>query len=586
MATNNAVNSPLNGTTGTGQFVGDTSAVLKGNNYAVDVGTVNSYSVVFSPVIASLVDDFKIDVLIDNTNTGASTLTVDSNPAKNILNADGTSLSANALLAGMIATFAYNGTEFQLMNSALSSSSVTAQNIQDQTFVYSGSVSNIGNDYSATFTPVFTSLQAGQKISILSPAANTNNTQSAFATLDVDGLGAVIIAINSQGGIIPAYINALGLSTIHDLEYDGTYWVLLNPANSVVATNLLSQSYLFDPVDMGGFNDYIIDLPYLYVDLSGFPITGSKISFVANNDNSGASTLTISGGPPISIITNNGNLVGGEFISGRTYELVYIGGTWTLLNPSNLVNGAQVQNGVFNSAIDLGVADAYVVTLSPPVFSPGRGLLISFVPDTNNNGASTIDIGYGAILLQKENNVDLIDNDLVIGVTAHCIYNSGAGNVILLNPQSHNSYTIYGTQTNDNAPTGYIGEFISDQLPFGTPVALTSGVVSNIIQIDVGPGDWDIWGAVSFGGNILTLTSVQIGWLSTTSATLPTSDFYNTEIYGASGLAVYAVARACFNVPTIRISVNTITTIYLSAYSEYTVSSADVCGNIRARRVR
>ncbi|MDR3473322.1 MAG: tail fiber protein [Devosia sp.] len=84
--------------------------------YIADSGTTNALAATFSPAIGSLSVGLAVNVKVGNTNTGASTLNVNGLGTTTILNGDGSALVAGQLVAGMIATFAYDGTSFQLIN--------------------------------------------------------------------------------------------------------------------------------------------------------------------------------------------------------------------------------------------------------------------------------------------------------------------------------------------------------------------------------------------------------------------------------------------------------------------------------------
>lgn len=87
------------------------------NNYVIDTGGANSYAVAFGGSIttsytAGLLFVFKAA----NANTGASTINVNSLGAKNILNQDGSALSAGQIIANSLVMLCYDGTSFLLMN--------------------------------------------------------------------------------------------------------------------------------------------------------------------------------------------------------------------------------------------------------------------------------------------------------------------------------------------------------------------------------------------------------------------------------------------------------------------------------------
>lgn len=162
-----------------------------------------------------------------------------------------------------------------------------------------------------------------------------------------------------------------------------------------------------------------------------------------------------------------------------------------------------------------------------------------------------------------------------------------AGNFVTINTaqsvtggKDFQTYTkITGTNTNDSAAAGYIGEVISLG---ATGVALTSGVNANILSVSLTPGDWDVFGNVLYSPAATTSVTNFTASINTTSATL--------------GPAVTRMAYACpafvpnafmgWPVPFSRISLAALTTVYLVAQATFTVSTMTGAGSIFARRSR
>lgn len=93
-------------------------------SYAVDTGTANAYVIALSPTPAALTPGMEIRFKVLNTNTGASTLNVNSLGLVSIVHADGTALNANDLTAGQIAIGLYDGTNIQLPRATVDSSTI------------------------------------------------------------------------------------------------------------------------------------------------------------------------------------------------------------------------------------------------------------------------------------------------------------------------------------------------------------------------------------------------------------------------------------------------------------------------------
>jgi hypothetical protein len=87
------------------------------SNYFVDQsGVANSVILSISPSLAvGLIAGTALTVKIANTNTGATTITVNALIAQNIVHGDGSALFPNELVAGAIAILLYDGTNFQFL---------------------------------------------------------------------------------------------------------------------------------------------------------------------------------------------------------------------------------------------------------------------------------------------------------------------------------------------------------------------------------------------------------------------------------------------------------------------------------------
>lgn len=165
----------------------------------------------------------------------------------------------------------------------------------------------------------------------------------------------------------------------------------------------------------------------------------------------------------------------------------------------------------------------------------------------------------------------LVQNSaLVIADTTGALSRSGGGGV-----------PIEGTNTNDNAAAGYVGEYIESEVLSGSSISLTNNVTANITSISLTAGDWEVWGTTAFGVGIGT--SAIYGGINTTSATLPT----------APGKGAYyalndssAVISPNMPVGRRRFLISSTTTIYLVAKATFSSGSVNAFGVISARRMR
>lgn len=143
---------------------------------------------------------------------------------------------------------------------------------------------------------------------------------------------------------------------------------------------------------------------------------------------------------------------------------------------------------------------------------------------------------------------------------------------------------LAGTQTNDNAAVGVIGEYVSATVASASAVALTTNTTANVTSISLTAGDWDVDGAVDFKFGATTSYTNLVGGSSIVSATRGAQD---TAVDFETPAAVpTAGADMVFPIPTTRISIAATTTVFLIAQGTFTVSTLSAYGTIRARRVR
>lgn len=136
-----------------------------------------------------------------------------------------------------------------------------------------------------------------------------------------------------------------------------------------------------------------------------------------------------------------------------------------------------------------------------------------------------------------------------------------------------------GTNTNDNAPSGYVGEYISSNVARGSGTTLTTAVTSNITSISLTPGDWDVSGLVAYSG--VALAQFQ-GAVSTVSASIPVAG------PPGQGLVLLTGAQSGEFGATVmgRITLTTTTAVYLVLNAVFSGGSAQGYGFIGARRAR
>lgn len=97
--------------------------------YAAVAGTANAILVTLSPVPAGYTAGMVVRFKVASGNTGPVTINVNGLGAKSIRRADGDELKSGDLVAGGVATLAYDGASFQLVAAGISAASVPSRDL-------------------------------------------------------------------------------------------------------------------------------------------------------------------------------------------------------------------------------------------------------------------------------------------------------------------------------------------------------------------------------------------------------------------------------------------------------------------------
>jgi len=261
----------------------------------------------------------------------------------------------------------------------------------------------------------------------------------------------------------------------------------------------------------------------------------------------------------------------------------------SLTSPVTLINGgsgATSGNAALDNFLGVGSNASGVVTRQTNGAYTLAQVLGQFIGDTPPTTPIVGQLWWDSLggqlyIFYNDGNSSqwVISNNNTAGAGIYLPLNGGTltGNLSFANTATNG---IVGTQTNDNAPAGSVGEYVSSQISFAARISLTSGAAANLTSISLTAGDWDVAGNVSYiAGGTTTTSSTNTG-ISTTSATLPDGSLI---FYGPSGAAGALTGAA----PMVtRLALATTTTIYLVVLATFAVSTMQACGFLRARRVR
>jgi Pectate lyase superfamily protein len=249
--------------------------------------------------------------------------------------------------------------------------------------------------------------------------------------------------------------------------------------------------------------------------------------------------------------------------------------------PNYVFGLSETNGGVCPNVINLSAFCSHEIVLSPG----------------GNNANSTAIYGSGHTTF----NAPIVVQGSITGGA-----NGGAQGQLILDGATSGNFTVsasatgspqYGaTTTNDNAPSGSIGEYVS-ATP-GSPVSYTIGTPANVTSITLGAGDWDVSALhqiINFNGvSTSTLPFSFFGSVSPTSATLDTTETRRAVVlYPQIVSGQIPLANPGFMIGPARFSLSTTTTIFLvgevTGGGTITFGSGTAIqgtGTIRARRVR
>jgi hypothetical protein len=141
---------------------------------------------------------------------------------------------------------------------------------------------------------------------------------------------------------------------------------------------------------------------------------------------------------------------------------------------------------------------------------------------------------------------------------------------------------IVGTTTNNNANTGNYGEFVSSINVVGG-VAGSNGQYSNVAQITLTAGDWDVSGCGWSTPGTATPTRMQFA-ISLNSGNTTTD--HQLGYNNLDGLPPTSVVNMTQCISNFRVSASGSTTVYAKVAITYPANTPQVFGTVTARRVR
>ena len=273
---------------------------------------------------------------------------------------------------------------------------VTKQEVQQSAFNYS--VATGADDaFVVILDPAVVNLTDGLLISLSSAYTNLTTTP----TIQVNALAPVPIILADNADLAPGDIQPDN-SYLLEYNFANSAFQLLNPTYSTANTFSTQENAYNFAIDSGSVNALAVELlpAPQNITAGAFPVFIQLL-----NTNTGAVTISINSSSTIPVLSMQGNpLIGGEMVLNYISYLLYNPEQSAfILQNSALPSGVtptQVQQSIFNTGTDTGVADAYVVALSPVAASYTEGMIVSFVVNNLRRRYQRSVLGFAWSLLK------------------------------------------------------------------------------------------------------------------------------------------------------------------------------------------
>jgi hypothetical protein len=583
------------------------------NATATSGGSANTQTISYSVAATALVTGDMFSFKAGFTNSGATTLNIDSLGAKNVLYKGG-ALTGGEIVANQYFTVIYDGTSFNLVR--------RSNNIE----ITSGTSGGIPY-FSSTTALASSSLLAANAIVIGGGAGTAPSTEADWT------VASHVLKGNFNSGSLPSAPtgtviqigNANSTATNATIDsFTATSGVLLRRSAGTAASPSAIQSgdAIGQLVGSGyGSSTYssAADSAKIYFQATQTwtdAHRGEQIIFstTANNGSTASDQMQLSqdgglvlpAGGAVSQGSGTVNAANGLYVNGVA---VIAHADWTVASNTltGNFNGAsppakltgtilQLNGGDSNDNIVLNEAYANIPTIAMRR-ADGTGASPSAIQSGDVIGRFGA-YGYGSTGYSSaaRARIDFVanqtwtDSNQGTKVQILGLANNTTSPMLALATFAPAGSTLTATNTNDDAASGYYGEEMHSSVLVASAVSLTSGAITNVTSLALTAGDWEVSGSVAFKDSTVTSSTLHQAAISTGSGTFPTVGSGNnyTSVAHASLNGGSDIGDTSFVLPVgpTRISLSANTTYYLNANEAFGGGTTKAYGYMHARRAR
>ncbi|MHA6236872.1 tail fiber protein [Pseudomonas fluorescens group sp. PF-69] len=283
-------------------------------------------------------------------------------------------------------------------------------------------------------------------------------------------------AVGQAATVLPAeFMNSLMLEGLNVLSAagiapaKGSYNQLAQAIKTIIQGGATTYA-----ADTGVANAYVLALTPAITAYTGT----TKVRGLVAHTNTGACTLDAGGGAKALVGLAHSALQGGEMVAGGYFEAQYnvalgkfillwcTGAAEQVANATQSQHAltlGQAQSGTSTYAVDTGVANAYVLALTPAVTAYNSPLKVRGQVNATNTGASTLDAGAGPKALVGLAHAALQGGEMVAGGYFEAEYNTTLGKFILLFCTGAPEQVANATQSQQALPLGQASSLFGGQ---------------------------------------------------------------------------------------------------------------------------